>query len=329
MGISAALGSSALLPAGLGFRNTIINGDFRIWQRGTASVTNGYMADRWRMIHNLGSGAAATGSQQTFTAGAAPQAATEGQFFGRVQLTTAGTVRTDTFLQFVEDVRTLAAQTVTLSFWAKADASRTVDVYSGEAMGTGGSGASAEQTQAFTIGTSWQRYTWTFTTPSLSGKTIGTGSSRYIYFKLPLATCTLDVWGVQLEGNYQPTPFEQRPIGVELALCQRYYYRWATGTAYSPAGYINGVTTGLAETIVQMPVTMRVTPTALEKSGSWTGNGTGWVLGSGTFTLDSGASTQHMVSILCTSSATFTAFYAYHLIALNNSANYFALYAEL
>jgi hypothetical protein len=29
--------------------------------------------------------------------------------------------------------------------------------------------------------------------------------------------------GVQLEQNYQPTPFEQRPIGVELALCQRYY----------------------------------------------------------------------------------------------------------
>jgi hypothetical protein len=214
------------------------------------------------MIHNLGSGAAATGSQQTFTAGAAPQAATEGQFFGRVQLTTAGTVRTDTFLQFVEDVRTLAAQTVTLSFWAKADASRTVDVYSGEAMGTGGSGASAEQTKAFTIGTSWQRYTWTFTTPSLSGKTIGTGSSRYIYFKLPLATCTLDVWGVQLEGNYQPTPFEQRPIGVELQLCQRYYYRKtfpsvapstlaiATMSAYSAGSLWGGI-------IVKFPVVMR------------------------------------------------------------------------
>jgi hypothetical protein len=31
--------------------------------------------------------------------------------------------------------------------------------------------------------------------------------------------------GVQLEQNLQPTPFEQRPIGVELALCQRYYQR--------------------------------------------------------------------------------------------------------
>jgi hypothetical protein len=28
---------------------------------------------------------------------------------------------------------------------------------------------------------------------------------------------------VQLEQNYQPTPFEQRPIGTELSLCKRYY----------------------------------------------------------------------------------------------------------
>jgi hypothetical protein len=283
------LGSSALLPAGLGFRNVIINGDFRIWQRGTASVTNGYMADRWRMIHNLGSGAAATGSQQTFTAGAAPQAATEGQFFGRVQLTTAGTVRTDTFLQFVEDVRTLAAQTVTLSFWAKADASRTVDVYSGEAMGTGGSGASAEQTQAFTIGTSWQRYTWTFTTPSLSGKTIGTGSSRYIYFKLPLATCTLDVWGVQLEGNYQPTPFEQRPIGVELQLCQRYFQIFGTASVEQGFGssYFNGavyIALWIARLITQMRAAPAITFTTpgniYNVNTATTYTGVGWILGS-------------------------------------------------
>lgn len=29
--------------------------------------------------------------------------------------------------------------------------------------------------------------------------------------------------GIQLEQNVQPTPFEQRPFGIELQLCQRYY----------------------------------------------------------------------------------------------------------
>jgi hypothetical protein len=36
---------------------------------------------------------------------------------------------------------------------------------------------------------------------------------------------TRTLWKAQLEQNLQPTPFEQRPIGVELALCQRYYER--------------------------------------------------------------------------------------------------------
>jgi hypothetical protein len=37
---------------------------------------------------------------------------------------------------------------------------------------------------------------------------------------------------VQVEQNYQPTPFEQRPIGVELALCQRYFEKsYDLGTA--------------------------------------------------------------------------------------------------
>ena len=43
MGISSSLGSSALLPAGLGFRNVVINGAMQIAQRSTslASITSG------------------------------------------------------------------------------------------------------------------------------------------------------------------------------------------------------------------------------------------------------------------------------------------------
>ena len=54
MGVSAALGSSALLPAGLGFRNTLTNGSFQVDQRNSSAsqtITSGavlaYTADRW------------------------------------------------------------------------------------------------------------------------------------------------------------------------------------------------------------------------------------------------------------------------------------------
>jgi hypothetical protein len=66
-----------------------------------------------------------------------------------------------------------------------------------------------------------------------------------------VASATTGEWyitGVQLEQNYQPTPFEQRPIGVELALCQRYYCTVADGafatnlnvglTHYYQAGFL-------------------------------------------------------------------------------------------
>lgn len=52
MAISSALGSSALLPAGLGFRNVLINGDFAINQRAYTSASNlasgSYGFDRWK-----------------------------------------------------------------------------------------------------------------------------------------------------------------------------------------------------------------------------------------------------------------------------------------
>jgi hypothetical protein len=62
---------------------------------------------------------------------------------------------------------------------------------------------------------------------------------------------TFYVTGVQVEQNLQPTPFEQRHIGVELALCQRYYEKeqtilqqmyWAsdaTGTVYGGSFVFN------------------------------------------------------------------------------------------
>jgi hypothetical protein len=78
---------------------------------------------------------------------------------------------------------------------------------------------------------------------------------------------TWQITGVQLEQNLQPTPFEQRPIGVELALCQRYYWRTINSSAY---GLImgGGVEAPTAAAVgCGLPVTMRATPSIALGSG--------------------------------------------------------------
>lgn len=211
-----------------GFRNAIINGGMDIWQRGTSFThTSGsfYTADRWSFFAN-GTGGTKTVSQQSFTPGAAPVSGYEGKFFWRFNQSVAPTSQTEIELtQPIEDVRTLAGQTATISFWAKADTNRTVTTRFRQIFGTGGSAFVDSATQNHSLTTSWQRFTHTVTIPSISGKTIGSNdSSLQLKFVFPSGvTQTIDLWDVQVEAGSIATPFEQRPFGTELTLCQRYY----------------------------------------------------------------------------------------------------------
>lgn len=253
-----------LYPAG---RNKIINADFGIWQRGTSSTTlDAYLADRWRNYWD-GTGTFTT-SQQTFTAGAAPVTGYESSFFQRMALNTAGTTTYFQTFQRVENVRTFAGQTFTLSFWAKANAAKSLNFYVEQNFGTGGSATitATSGTQALT--TSWQRFSITYTMPSISGKTIGTGSFIQLTFRdtTVSAGSYFDMWGVQFENGSTASPFQTASgsIGGELALCQRYYYRTSTGTAYQPFG--NGIakSTTVAINTINLPVTMRTNPTSVD-----------------------------------------------------------------
>jgi hypothetical protein len=77
---------------------------------------------------------------------------------------------------------------------------------------------------------------------------------------------TFTVTGVQVERNNQPTPFEHRPIGVELALCQRYY--WRTGQqAFMPMVLMTAVSSTTLIGQIQFPVRMRA-QTTVASSGS-------------------------------------------------------------
>lgn len=228
-GLSAMNGSSLA-----GLRNAIINGDFDIWQRGT-SFTNpaagAFVADRWNQGYD-GTGATRTISQQFFPLGQM-EVPGEPRSFLRYAQTVAGTGATNTFIQQrIEGVRTFAGQQVTLSFYARAASPLTLrGVYLAQVFGTGGSPTANTRIDLVgdqPIDTVWKRYSYTTIVPSISGRTLGTdGNDRLTpVFLLPInEVFTFDLACVQLELGPVATPFERRPIGMELELCQRYYER--------------------------------------------------------------------------------------------------------
>ena len=79
---------------------------------------------------------------------------------------------------------------------------------------------------------------------------------------------TFDITGIQLEVGSVATDFEHRSFGQELALCQRYCYVWESSTAYANfnIGYATSATN--VETIYQLPVIMRASP-SLATSGTF------------------------------------------------------------
>jgi hypothetical protein len=77
------------------------------------------------------------------------------------------------------------------------------------------------------------------------------------------------VSNVQLEFGTVATAFERRPIGAELALCQRYLYAFHGGAS----GFCNGSLT--IEVGVVFPVTMRAAPTLIAGSNLMTINWSG------------------------------------------------------
>jgi hypothetical protein len=250
-------------------KNKIINGDFGIWQRGTSFSSYGYTADRFYWAFD-GTGTR-TLNRQTFTPGTAPVSGYEGQYFARYDQTTAGTGGTYAqIVQRLEDVRTFANQTVTLSFWAKADASRTITPYFYQDFGSGGSSGVNGSSASFNLTTSWVRYSATFSIASVSGKTIGTSSYLGLIIALPVNVVqAIDIWGVQLEAGSVATAFQTATgtIQGELAACRRYLPAIgvnAAGTSlggYEAMGYTYSTNNNVYT--VPFDVEARVAPTGI------------------------------------------------------------------
>jgi len=259
-------------------KNKIINGDFGVNQRAFSSNTSNavYMFDRWFSDANAGSGTV-TFSAQTFTAGSAPVAGYEGTNYMQVAISGATGSNYASFSQRIENVRTFANQTITISFWAKA-AAGTPQIYpiAFQRFGSGGSPSTSTATggafQAIT--TSWARYSWTITLPSIAGKTIGTNNDSSVEIELMLSqggaiglnNTTFSIWGVQVEAGSVATPFTTASgtLQGELALCQRYlpsfYPLDLIGYAYQTNGGIYNM---------PFSVPARVAPTGITPLGSY------------------------------------------------------------
>lgn len=255
-------------------RNYLINADFIAWQRGTSQTSNGYGSDdRW---HNINGTSTKVHSQQTFTLGQT-DVPNNPIYFSRTVVTTAsGSSNYVIKAQKIEGVNTLAGETITLSFWAKADSSKNIAVEYEQYFGSGGSPSATVSSlgiEQFALTTAWQKFTATTTLPSISGKTLGSngGDSTNINFWFDAGTNynsrtnslgsqsgTFDIAQVQVEKGSVVTEFEQRSIEEETSLCQRYFTLLTV--------YVEGYSTSgspIKGSIVY-PVRMRNIPSATE-----------------------------------------------------------------
>ncbi len=225
------------------YRQAIINGNFDVWQRGTSFVNpinTQYLADRW-FLGLVSSAWAATASQKAFTVGQT-DVPNNPKFYLELNITTSTTTYV-AISQRIENVRTFSGTTCTLSFWAKV-ASGTIAVAPNliQNFGSGGTPSTPVTTAGTgkTLTTSWQKFTQTFTLPSIAGKTLGTNGddSIQVQFILPNSTVTtIHLAQVQLNEGSVALPFMPKSFEEELTACKRYYeksypYSVAPGNAF-------------------------------------------------------------------------------------------------
>ena len=231
------------------FRNRIINGDMRIDQRATATGLQAYTVDRWAIGRS--DDATATWAQNTD----APSGFTHSL---RQTITTAdasiAATQFNGIFQIIEGFNiadfawgTSAARPINISFWVR---SSVIGQYTGNVR-------NKDDTRICPFNYSISAAnTWEFKTVTIPGCPDGTwltnndaGLRLQLYVAMgstylggvdgawnsttkygsgtPVNGLNANgnifaITGVQLESG-TATPFERRPIGTELALCQRYY----------------------------------------------------------------------------------------------------------
>ena len=282
--------------------NLIHNGEFAIWQRGTASIyssQNKYLTDRFKFVSNSEGNGAVTQHLNVPTV-----AQTGGSKFAyslRLNCTTADTSLANN--QYInlstriegQDLRHFGfgetgTRYATLSFWQRS-ASGTYHVsfrnsaYNRYYIASYTAGSNTWEKHELTIpvdttGT-WTTnnsagvdITWSLgggswynqgTVGSWQGGSSHAGSSQKNFFDS--TSNDFYITGVQFEKGSIATPFEHKSYGEDLRHCQRYFYRAAEGASKALGLGVN-YTASEMHCAITFPVTMRATPTLSSASGT-------------------------------------------------------------
>ena len=253
--------------------NHIINGGFRIAQRGTdftptASVR--YELDRWEIYASGGLTASTRMDADAGSIAVMPQA----KYYMRVINSEASDnwrIR-----QPIEDVWTLSGKTVTLSCWVKGTVGLTLRTLITQHFGSGGT-ADIDIDVDFVdtvLSGGWEKITLTVDMPTVYDKTLDGNDDAIVidFLMTDTDTGTLNLGEVQFIEGPEDTPYVYRLVEEELSLCQRYYEK-----SYAPAtnpgadtqlglstfdfGAISGSTTRCVMTHSTFAVRKRATPT--------------------------------------------------------------------
>ena len=306
MGKTATLANiGSIADSSLGFRNRIINGAMLIDQRNAGAAvavtgnTGQMSVDRF-LTTVFGSGTGRFTAQQSSTVPSG--------FINSLSatVTTADASPTSAYAyslaQIIEGLNVTdlgwgaaGAATVTLSFWVRSSVTGTFPVVlmngavdraygatytissantfeyktitiagdtSGTWLKTNGAGINIQfglgGGSARTVAAGWQANAGATTQTNVTGCTQLIATSGATFY----------ITGVQLEKGATATSFDYRPYGTELALCQRYYYKYqaqANTNAFG-SGYVVSATAIYCYT--PFKVALRTSPTALEQNGT-------------------------------------------------------------
>ena len=290
------------------FRNRIINGDMRIDQRndgGSVTPTLGqFMVDRWRAAVSQTSKLSA---QQN--AGSVTPPAGFINYLGITSLS-AYSVGTSDFFDIRQPIEglniadlawgTANASTVTLSFWVRSSLTGTF----GGALKNKDGTRSYPFSYTVSSANTWEQKSITITGDTTGNWLTNNAISIQVQFGLGAGStysgtagswasanyvsatgatsvvgtsgATFYITGVQLEEGTVATPFEHRPYGTELALCQRYYEVWS-GNGYNGVGSGGCVATNGVDLIYQFLVQKRSSVTAtISAAGDFYMAGSNW-----------------------------------------------------
>ena len=228
-----------------GCRNQLINGDMRVWQRGFTFAAGGdkYTADRWSVNTGLG---VTRGTHGAFPGMFSLDATGNGFLIQMVEMEGAGAYPF------------LPNSTWTLTFHATVQPAGIFVRWRDSAQSTTNEVAVASPgSWPITSSSGIQRYQSTFTIPA-GVVPVGTNKGLAVIFQF---TADTNISAIQLEPGPDATPFEHRPIGTELALCQRYYQASDTGIADLKRVFNFGAVQSNICVSADFPVTMRAVPT--------------------------------------------------------------------